>query len=321
VSDLPHSLRLYRQESLAPGPRLLVLGAVHGNETCGTRAIERAIRSFERGERDLLRGSVTFVPVTNPLAYRRGTRIGDRNLNRNLRPKEITADFEDRVGNVLCRLLGEHDVLLDLHSFTAPAVPFVMVGGTDPQSIEWRFARTLGPQRFVTGWMEVYEAGVARRRREGKQLDDPGLLDAGYGVGTTEYMRSRGGYGVTLECGQHDDPEAIEVATRAIDNALDFLGLSDRRERAKVEAAEAETVVATAPAAEVLRLTEVVDREHAADSFVGEWSSFSPVTAGRVVARRHDGREIRAASAGCILFPSRLAMPGHEWFYFARRES
>ncbi|MBM4225484.1 MAG: succinylglutamate desuccinylase, partial [Gammaproteobacteria bacterium] len=81
VSDLPHSLRVYCQEGLAPGPRLLVLGAVHGNETCGTRAIERVLGGFERGARDLLRGSVTFVPITNPLAYRRGTRSGDRNLN------------------------------------------------------------------------------------------------------------------------------------------------------------------------------------------------------------------------------------------------
>ena len=321
MSDLQHSLRLYRQQSLTRGPRLLVLGAVHGNETCGTRAIERVIRAFERGERELARGSVTFVPVTNPLAYRNGTRIGERNLNRNLRPKEITVDFEDRVGNVLCGLLAEHDVLLDLHSFTAPAAPFVMVGGTDPQSTEWRFARTLGPQRFVSGWMAVYEAGVARRVREGRALDDPGLLDADYGVGTTEYMRSRGGYGVTVECGQHEDPEAVEVASRAIDNALDFLGLSDRRDRAIAGASTVGAAAVIAPAAEVLRLTEVVDREHAADSFVSEWSSFSPVTAGQVVARRHDGREIRAESVGCILFPSRLAIPGHEWFYFARRES
>lgn len=312
MSDIPTSLRLHRYMGLASGPRLLVLGAVHGNETCGTRAILRVIRSFDEGERALARGSVTFVPVTNPLAYRRGTRMGERNLNRNLRPKEITRDFEDRVGNVLCGLLAEHDVLLDLHSFTAPAAPFVMVGGTDPQSTEWRFARTLGSQRLVTGWMEVYEAGVARRRREGLQLDDPGLLDAGYGMGTTEYMRSCGGYGVTLECGQHDDPEAVEVAARAIDHALNFLRLLDQHSLGGQP-------VSAAP--EVLRLTDVIDREHAADSFVSDWSSFSPVAPGQLVARRHDGRELRAESAGCIMFPSRLAVPGHEWFYFARRES
>jgi hypothetical protein len=71
----------------------------------------------------------------------------------------------------------------------------------------------------------------------------------------------------------------------------------------------------------LLRLTEVIDREHADDGFVAEWSSFSRVVAGELVARRHDGRQIRAATDGCIMFPSRLAAPGHEWFYFARRET
>lgn len=320
MSTAPSSLRVHRVLGLGCGPRLLVLGAVHGNETCGTQAIERIINAFDRGDRRLLRGAVSFVPVTNPLAYALGRRIGERNLNRNLRPKENPADFEDRVGNVLCELLAEHDVLLDLHSFTAPAAPFVMVGTTTPQSDEWRFARRLGPQRFVTGWMEVYEAGVARRRAEraSSQMssamappgDDPGLLDAGYGVGTTEYMRARGGYGVTLECGQHEDPAAIGIAAQAIDNALRFLGL--------IDSTDSDEITDTG---EVLRLTAVVDREHADDSFVAEWSSFSPVTAGQLVARRHDGREIRAEATGCIMFPSRLAAPGHEWFYFARTET
>jgi hypothetical protein len=55
-------------------------------------------------------------------------------------------------------------------------------------------------------------------------LDD---ADPSYGVGTTEYMRSRSGYGVTLECGQHDDPAAPEVAYRAIRQAVALLGLAD----------------------------------------------------------------------------------------------
>ena len=31
------------------GPRLIVLGAVHGNETCGTHAIERVARELDSG--------------------------------------------------------------------------------------------------------------------------------------------------------------------------------------------------------------------------------------------------------------------------------
>ena len=44
-------------------------------------------------------------------------------------------------------------------------------------------------------------------------LDD---ADPSYGIGTTEYMRSQGGYAITLECGQHQDPAGPEVAYQAM---------------------------------------------------------------------------------------------------------
>ena len=70
------ALRIHGITALAPGPRLLVLGAVHGNETCGSRAIERVLAEFDSGAIALQSGSVTFVPITNPLAYRNKQRMG-----------------------------------------------------------------------------------------------------------------------------------------------------------------------------------------------------------------------------------------------------
>ena len=69
-----------RFTGLAQGPRLLVLGAVHGNETCGPTAISRVIADCQAGRISIARGEVTFVPVANPRAYRQRTREGDRNL-------------------------------------------------------------------------------------------------------------------------------------------------------------------------------------------------------------------------------------------------
>lgn len=37
------NLRIHTFAALEPGPRLLVLGGVHGDETCGTEGIEREI--------------------------------------------------------------------------------------------------------------------------------------------------------------------------------------------------------------------------------------------------------------------------------------
>ena len=52
-----------------PGPRLIVLGAVHGNETCGARAIERVIAQLSAGRLAIVAGRLTLVPVANRKAY------------------------------------------------------------------------------------------------------------------------------------------------------------------------------------------------------------------------------------------------------------
>ena len=308
----PTTLRAHRFVGLdGDAPRLIVLGAVHGNETCGTCAIERLIGEIERGEVRIACGLLTLVPVANPLAYAKGERRGNRNLNRRLLPTERPIDFEDRIANVLCPWLADHDVLLDLHSFASPGRPFVMRGPADNAGTlepfgharaEGRFAAHLGPPRIVEGWMEAYAQGALRRRERGLAED----ADPSYGIGTTEYMRSRGGYAVTLECGQHADPAAPEVAYRAIRQAIALLGLAD--------------IPLLPPLAEFecLRLTEVVDRQHAADRFVRPWRSFDVVHADEHVGERHDGTPVIAPSEGYVVFPDAGALPGHEWFYFAR---
>jgi len=63
--------------SLARGPRLIVLGAVHGNETCGTHGIRRVAAEFAAGSLALTCGTLTLVPIANPVAYARGQREGD----------------------------------------------------------------------------------------------------------------------------------------------------------------------------------------------------------------------------------------------------
>ena len=95
---------------------------------CGRLGILRVIDDLNSGRTRLLRGSVTFVPVTNPLAYNKVQRAGDRNLNRNLAPTDAPQEFEDHIANWLCPQLAAHDVLLDLHSFLAPGVPFAFMG-------------------------------------------------------------------------------------------------------------------------------------------------------------------------------------------------
>jgi succinylglutamate desuccinylase len=304
---------------LAPGPKLIVTGAVHGNEVAGTTGIRRVLAEIDSGDIEIVRGSVTFVPVCNPLAYNHMRRMGDRNLNRRLQPTATPQNFEDRIANALCPLLAAHDVLLDLHSFRSPGQPFVMRGPADNRdtlepfahaAAEAQLAAHVGVNRIVEGWMQAYADGIAKRKARG--LTPGGVHeDPSYGVGTTEYMRSQGangqgGYGVTLECGQHDDPEGPEVAYVAIRQTLALLGLAE---------------LPLAPPArpfECLVLAEVIDRHSEGDRFAQAWTSFDPLAEGQLIAVRADGSELRAPEAGYIVFPDVAALPGHEWFYLAQ---
>ena len=260
---------------------------------------------------------MTFVPISNPLAYQKQQRAGDRNLNRNLRPNAEPLDYEDRIANVLCPLLADHEVLLDLHSFHTAGEPFAMIGPPDNTGTlepfahaqaEQALALRLGPRRIVEGWLDTYAVGVKHRLTRTAMNERAGLLstDPSYGVGTTEYMRSQGGYAITLECGQHQDPAGPEMAYQAIRRTLAHLRLVN--ETSPVPCAEIE----------FLRLAEVIDRHHLDDSFAKPWSSYDPVKQGELVGTRHDGKPVLAPQNGYIVFPNPNSAPGNEWFYFAQ---
>ncbi len=302
----------------APGARLIVLGAVHGNETCGTKAILRVVDDIEAERLVIAAGAVTFVPVANPLAYAKGERVGDRNLNRNFAPTANPVDFEDRIANWLGPLLADHDVLLDLHSTRAKNPAFAMLGPFDNDGTlqpfrhaarERALAQRLGVHRFVDGWLETYAKGVARRLERmgpaatrGEALN----IDPKYGVGTTEYMRAHGGCAITLECGQHDDPDAPAVGHTAIRNALAHLGIAAAAQPPAVREVE------------YLSLVDVIDRLDAGDAFAREWSSFNRLAKGDRIATRADGTPLLAPEDGYIVFPDHKALPGNEWFYLAQ---
>ena len=314
MSTALHPFKSVTYRGTAPGPRLLVTAVVHGNEVCGRVALLRLMDELDRGERVLRRGQLTLVPVTNALAFQQGTRNGHRNLNRAFGPAAVAREFEDHVANWLAPVMADHEVLLDLHSFNAQGQPFALLGPRNNRgevepfsraAEEEALVRVLGVDRVVDGWLDTYVRGVARRRAEAGPEAGRFDLNPNYGVGTTEYMRSRGGCAVTLECGQHADPQGPLVGHRAVVQAMAHLGLTDDPSPRLQRPAEA------------LTLKEVVDKAHADDRFAREWKSFDRVAAGELIGRRADGVEVRAERDGIIMFPNTAAQAHQEWFYWA----
>ena len=148
-----------------------------------------------------------------------GARASAISTARSSRPRQAPRPPTTRPGvtDLLCPLLARHEVLLDLHSFQSQGEAFAMIGPRDNDGPLEPFARAfeegqlalhLGTSRRGRGLARhlCRRTGAARRWPAGRRGR------AGLRLGTNEYMRSRGGYGVTLECGQHQDPAAPEVA-------------------------------------------------------------------------------------------------------------
>ncbi|MCC6453863.1 MAG: succinylglutamate desuccinylase/aspartoacylase family protein [Caldilineaceae bacterium] len=99
-----------------PGPTLVVLGAVHGDEYEGVEAIPQAFAEIDPA---VLNGTLVMVPVCNLPAYEaalRSSPVDGLNLAR-VFPGQVDGTVTERIAHALTEQLFRHaDFLLDLHS-------------------------------------------------------------------------------------------------------------------------------------------------------------------------------------------------------------
>ena len=303
-----------RYAGRAPGPRLIVLGAVHGNETCGTRAIERVMAELDGGalalrgrQRHLRAGEPTRWPM--PMARR----AGDRNLNRALQPTDAPREFEDHVANWLCPLLAAHEVLLDLHSFHGGGQPFVMVG---PQ----RQRRAAGA--LCAGRARGSAGALPGRGPRGRRLARHLCRRRGAAPPQCRGRRPRRGAGAGPALRRrHHRVHALGGRLRADAGmrlarrpGLHRGGLARHPQHAGPPGPERRAAAAGRGAWRRCRWSAWSTRQDAADAFVRDWHSFDALQQGEPIAaapaascsraaRRLDRLPLRggAAAAGVVL--------------------
>lgn len=286
-------IKVLSYHSIQPGPTLLVLGAVHGNEQCGTRAILHLQQLLDQGELHLQKGRLILIPICNPLAYQHNTRFIERNLNRYLYPKPKPRAYEDFLDPVICGWIAEADVVLDLHSYTSPGGPFIFL--SEGESAERDFALSLGVSDFAYGWQQAYDApALDAAAAEQAQRES---------TGTTEYARQQGAIAVTLECGQHLNADADSIGLSGIKNALAYLGMLG----------DEAPVVCTSP--RFVRMRRVFYRPDQAE-FAQPWRHFDRVQKDQVLFHLADQQSFFAPEDGYIVLPKADVETGGEWFYF-----
>jgi predicted deacylase len=275
------------------GAHLVVFGAVHGNEVCGTTAIRRCIAAMEAGELTLERGKITLVPICNPRAYAAGVRFVERNLNRHFYPKATHTTYEDTLDPILCGILDDADALLDMHSYQSEGEAFCFLGTTSQREVD--FARALGVPTYIYGWADAFSQGATEEQRLA-------------GLGTTDYARSKvkPALAVTLECGNHHDRLAAERGYLGILRALNYFHMMHTI-----------TPQFDAMAQRCVRMEAVFYKEKAG-MLARPWRHAAVVVAGAVLAVYADGSTITAPSDGVIVLPKTETdhALGAEWFYF-----
>lgn len=273
-------------QALAEGPRLLVFGGIHGNETCGTEAINALMHELDAGTLKLAKGSVTFVPMCNPLAHAAGVRYVEKNLNRIFKIHTSPTCEEERFATVLARMVENCDVLLDLHSFHTPGVPFVFRDYNDPATCA--LSAALGVPHTLTGWPELY-------------ADKPELN----GGDTVAWAHSLGKVATLVECGVHTAPAALALARQCMLGAMGHFGLLA-------------DVLPPAPPTQVVRFASVMT--YHGGKLACDWQNLDVLPAGTVIGWHADGQPVVAEEGCFMVMPNPAPKIGDEWFYLGVAE-
>ncbi|MEJ2482478.1 MAG: succinylglutamate desuccinylase/aspartoacylase family protein [Gemmatimonadota bacterium] len=210
-----------------PGPFVLVIAGLHGNEPAGVRALERLFESLLRRDTPI-RGEVIGL-AGNLSALARGRRFLKRDLNRSWTRRRIAA-VRTRTRNVeeaeqleLLELIEEflrgresESIVLDLHTTSSDSIPFCTLGDT------------------------------IRNREFARKLEIPvvlGIEEQIHGA-LLEFIGARGPVTVGIEGGRHDDPASADYHEHVLWIALVEAGCLDAGDVPDLEARRAALVQA-----------------------------------------------------------------------------
>jgi predicted deacylase len=274
-------------DSGQPGPNVVVNALTHGNEICGAIALDHLFKSGIRPAR----GKLT-LSFANVAAYRRfdphnphTSRYVDEDFNR-LWDTAILDDQQHSTelarARALRPLFAAADLLLDIHSMQYATAPLLLAGLADKTLA---FARQLGAPELI-----VRDEGHAAGRR---------LRD--YGAFADE---SKAAIALLVECGQHWERRAAEVA---IDTTYRFLAAAGI-----FAAAEAARILAhPAPPQRVITVTEAVTISSEDFRFAAPYRGLEIIPVAGTIIGRDGGRAVRTPYDECVLvMPSRRLARG-----------
>jgi hypothetical protein len=286
-----------------PGPTLIILGGIHGNEPAGVLAADRVVPRMQE-RRSTLRGEIVFLRG-NTRALKQRVRYVDADLNRRWTADNVQqADSNNRVLPEVSELYEQSELLrvvreavrrargdiyfVDLHTTSAHGKPFATVGDTLRNR---RFALTF-PLTIVLGLEE--------------QIDGTLL----------EYINNLGAITMGVEAGQHEASTSVDNHEAVIWNATAATGNFRHEDLPELNQSRSLLKLASGGRRVVeVRYRHAIEPE---DDFKMEpgFRNFQPVRRGQLLARDRMG-EIKASETGLILLPLYQAL-GDDGFFLGR---
>ena len=265
------------------GVSLLILAAIHGNETAGTHACHKILQEISDGKLNLKKGKVTIVPICNPEAYRKDVRCIEENLNRVMTMHETPKTYEQKLANEICPLIKSHRVMLDLHSTHCKGdVPFAFCDYLDEYNSKILDGLNVG--YVLEGWPDIYD-----------NQDEIGSFS------TEGTAHAYGNIGTTLECGYHKDKHAVDLAYQAIISTLAAFEMIDA------------DALPTYPKKHIQMKKFVLKTKEG--KLCKEYKHLDEITKGEIIAKYDDGETLVAEENCYILLPNLNAQIGAEWYY------
>ena len=280
---------IWQVEGPAEGPRLMVLGGVHGNELTGIEVVKALREAFETGRLTIQRGALVLA-LGNLEAISLGTRgTGDRNLNRMFNPERLKGPpdgtYEDSRARVLRPFLEQADVLLDIHSTNIPSVPFVSCQASKRHERVYR-------------WLDCETV-----------VDDSDHILAGDPATTDEFVDLAGGIGICFESGLAADVSRVGRIVGSVSDLLLDLGICGQDEPGRAVSPQT-PVIGSSPGSEfrrpvTYRLVERILLTAAGFRWADNVGShyFQALKPGDLIGY-HGDVEVRAEGSRVIVFPS-----------------
>jgi predicted deacylase len=282
-TGIPYVTRL---DSGKPGPHVVVVALIHGNEICGAAALDHLLREGLRPAR----GALSFI-FANAAAYAEFdasdplvSRYIDEDLNR-VWDKGILdgsgSSAELKRARELRPVFDSADFLLDLHSMQSSSTPLILAGMTQKSLA---LARRVGSPALIV-------------RDRGHQAG-PRLRD--YADFSEESKKPAA---LLIECGQHWEKASVDMAIAVTRRFLAATGILEASEAARI-------LEMPTQQQRVITVTEAVTSSSPDFRFLRDFHGLEIIPKAGTAIAKDGGRVITTPYDDCVLImPSRHLAP------------